>query len=342
MHEFGRISRRHVLHVGATAMLAGITSRVPALGQDKPGKLPIRIVNAAGNANFVMQDLLQSQGILDALGLQPSFQNVQDGAKAAAMVVKGEADACMQAGFGPVLPEIEKGARIKVVSGGALLAPQTVYTTKADIRTVKDLVGRTVGTGAMGAALHQKMVALLRKKGVDDKSVKFVNVGSSANIFKAVVAGQVDAGPGDLDVLADIAKHGVYTLADSNMWTELSEYTNQAAFTSDAAIAGKRDAVVRAIASYARLYRFLQSPQSKEVWITTAAKIKKTAVPADADPQWKFYQDAKPFPPGIAISEARVRYIQELNVSMGLQKQVLPFAQVADMSLAADALKLIA
>ena len=102
----------------------------------------------------------------------------------------------MQAGFGPVLPEIEKGARIKVVSGGAMLAPQTVYTTKADIRTVKDLVGRTVGTGAMGAALHQKMVALLRKKGVDDKSVKFVNIGSSANIFKAVVAGQVDAGPG--------------------------------------------------------------------------------------------------------------------------------------------------
>ena len=72
MHEFGRISRRHVLHVGATAMLAGIASRVPALGQDKPGKWPIRIVNAAGNANFVMQDLLQSQGILDALGLERS------------------------------------------------------------------------------------------------------------------------------------------------------------------------------------------------------------------------------------------------------------------------------
>ena len=36
------------------------------------------------------------------------------------------------------------------------------------------------------------------------------------------------------------------------MWTELTEYTNQAAYASVAAIAEKRAAIVRTIAAYAR------------------------------------------------------------------------------------------
>jgi len=37
-----------------------------------------------------------------------------------------------------------------------------------------------------------------------------------------------------------------------------------------------------------------------------------------------------------------LRYMQAVNVSFGVQSGILPFAQVADMSLAADALKLLA
>jgi ABC-type nitrate/sulfonate/bicarbonate transport system substrate-binding protein len=303
--------------------------------------LRIRVVNTAGYSVFIFQQLLQSTGILESLGIEPANTNVRDGATATQILLKGEADVCMQAGFGPVLAEIDRGAPIKVLSGGTLVSPQTVYSSKPDIRVLKDLAGRTVGTGAMGAAMHQKMVALLRKKGIDESTVRFVNVGSTTNIFKAVVAGEVDAGLADLDVYADQARYGVHSLKDADMWTELTEYTNQAAYASTATIAGKREAIVRIIAAYAKLYRFLQSPDSREIWMRTSAEIYKTPIPSEPDPQWKFYQEARPFPPGIALTPERIRYIQELNVSMGLQKKVHAFEEVADMSLAAEALRLI-
>ena len=43
----------------------------------------------------------------------------------------------------------------------------------------------------------------------------------------------------------------------------------------------------------------------------------------------------------ITLSEERVRYMQELNLSLGTQKKMLPYEQVVDASLAGDALKLL-
>ncbi len=334
------ISRRNALRLTLLPFVSALSIPEALLAQGAP-KARIRIVNTSGNSTFILQDLLNTTGILDSLGLEATHQNVADGTKATEAILKGDADVCMQAGFGPVLTEIDNGKKLKVISGGSLLAPQAVYSAKPEIRQLKDLVGKTVGTGAMGAALHQKMVALLRKKGIDDRQVKFVDVGSTANVFKAVVAGTVDAGPADLDVYADQAKYGVHSLSDANMWTELSEYTNQAAYTSQTMIDEKRDVLIRTIAAYAKIYRFFQTAQSLEAWVSTSAKLFKTPLDGEPDPQWKFYQDAKPFPPSIAITADRVRYIQELNVSMGLQKNVLPFEQVADVAMAAEALKLL-
>jgi ABC-type nitrate/sulfonate/bicarbonate transport system substrate-binding protein len=303
--------------------------------------LSIRIINTAGNGNLILQDLLQSQGILGSFGLAATHANVADGAKATEALLAGAADVCMLAGFGPLLPEIEAGTKLKVIGGGLLLAPQAVYARDPAIRELKDLVGRTVGTGVMGAALHQKMVALLRKKGIDPASVRFVNVGSTVAVFKAVVAGTVDAGPADLDVYADQARYGVHSLVDGNMWTELTEYTSQASYATDAAIALKRDAIVRALAAYAKVFRFVQDPASRDAWVAASARVLKAPAGGEPDPLWKFFQSSQPFPAQIALSPERVRYIQALNVTMGLQKAVLPFAQVADMSLAAEALKRI-
>ncbi len=303
--------------------------------------IPIKIINTAGNGTLILQELLQTQGILKSVGLDATHENVADGAKATAALVNGTADVCMLAGFGPLLPEIEAGARMKVIGGGLLLAPQAVYSGDPAIRELKDLVGKTVGTGVMGAALHQKMFALLQKKGVDPATIEFVNVGSTVNVFKAVVAGTVDAGPADLDVYADQAKYGVHSLADGNMWTELTEYTSQASYTTDAAIGSKREAIVRALAAYAKLFRFVQRPESRDAWVAASAGVLKTPVGGEPDPQWKFFQEAKPFPARIALTAERVSYIQALNVTMGLQKKALPFAQVADMSLAAEALQLL-
>src|SRR5262245_5803868 len=52
-------------------------------------------------------------------------------------------------------------------------------------------------------------------------------------------------------------------------------------------------------------------------------------------------KEHKPFAVDLVLSPERVRYMQDLNVSLGVQKSVLPFERVCDMSLARDAVKLL-
>ena len=74
------------------------------------------------------------------------------------------------------------------------------------------------------------------------------------------------------------------------------------------------------------------------------AQGRQAAVPTPdlhaAQAQWKFYQERKPYALGLVIGEDRMRYMQEINIAMGLQTRILPFRDVADMSVAEAALRL--
>ena len=118
-------------------------------------------------------------------------------------------------------------------------------------------------------------------------------------------------------------------------------YTYQASYGSDRAIATKREAIVHTLAAYGRLYRFLGEAKSREPFIKAFAAAISKDNREDAEAQWQFYHDHKPFAIDLVLSEERVRYMQDLNVSLGVQKRVLPYDQVCDMSLARDAVKLL-
>jgi ABC-type nitrate/sulfonate/bicarbonate transport system substrate-binding protein len=157
-----------------------------------------------------------------------------------------------------------------------------------------------------------------------------------------VVARTVDAGPSELDYEGQEAKYNVHGLVDGKFWDGLPEYTNQATYASERAIVERRDAIVRTLAAYAKLYRFISSPQSRDAYLAARATALNKDEPAEALAQWNFFQTHTSFAVDLVLSEERVRYMQELNVSLGVQKGLLPYDQVADMSLARDALKLVA
>jgi ABC-type nitrate/sulfonate/bicarbonate transport system substrate-binding protein len=333
-HANSRLDRRDVLCAGAAAAFSLVAPR-PLIAADR---LKVNIVNTSGNTNVVLAALLKQEGIFEQLGLDANILHVSDGSKLIGSLLSGETDMCGLSGFGQVLPAIEKGAKLKILAGGALLGLQGILTKNPAIKTVTDLEGRTVGTGSPGALLHQLVVALLRKRGIDERKVKFVNVGSSPDVFRAIVAGTIDAGPCELWLGG---RFGTHTLEDGRFYADLPEYTYQASYASDRAIATKRDAIVRTLAAYRRLYQFLGETKSREPFLKAyGAAINKDNREA-AEAQWQFYYDRKPFAVDLVLSEQRVRYMQDLNVSLGVQKRVLPYEQVCDMSLARDAVKLL-
>jgi ABC-type nitrate/sulfonate/bicarbonate transport system substrate-binding protein len=341
--EYKSLDRRRALLLSAAALTTTMCSRRqpgPAL-RSPTTQMPVNIVNTAGTFAATVQQLMKDRRYLEDLGLRPNFISVADGSKVIGALVSGDADICTASGFSPVLPAIERGGHLKVIAGSEVLLLHLVYSCRPEIRRVKDLEGRTVGTGPVGALLHSIMVALLRKHGVDPRKVKFVNVGSSADVFRSVVAKVVDAGPSELDYQGEEGRYAVHGLVDGNFWDNLQEYTNQASYASERALAERRDVLVRTLAAYARLYRFISSPVSKDAYLAARATALNKDEPTEALAQWNFFQQHQSFALDLMLSEQRIRYMQELNVSLGVQKAVMPFERIADMSLARDAITLL-
>jgi NitT/TauT family transport system substrate-binding protein len=332
------LGRRQFL-TGA-AVMAVATVALPRFGiAAEPAR--VSIANTQGGNTLVMQELLRRLGYLAELGVEAQTRNILGTTKLVEALVNGDADVCLYSGFGPVIAAIEQGAPVKIVAGANLPPPQVVFAKSPAITRLKDLEGKTVGVGPSGALLHQIMVGALRKVGADPSKVTFVEIGNSFQVFRAVADGKVDAGPSESSYLDVQDKHGVHALSDGKMWETLPTYTNQASYASTAAITGKRDALVRTLAAHAKLYRFVQDPKSWDAYAAARKVALKDDSPEEARSQWDFYQTRKSWAEDLAISEQRVRFIQELNVAMGLQSKVLPYEQAVDPSLARDALKLI-
>jgi ABC-type nitrate/sulfonate/bicarbonate transport system substrate-binding protein len=294
-----------------------------------------------GVTGLALHEMAKEAGFFDTFGVQPNVVPVGDGTKATAALLGGSSDICMWSGFNQLTPAIERGAKLKIVAGALSLSSMCIFTKNDSIRTVKDLEGKTIGIGALGAVLHQMLVLLLRKKGVDPAKVTFRNVGSSAEIFKAVVAGTVDAGPSEVDVLDQQEKYKVRALQDGKLWDEIKEYTNQASYATDVAIAKKRDALVRTLAAYGKAYRFVSAPGSLPAYLRARTGLTGPSHAGEATTFWNWIQQSKPYATELLLTEQQIRLVQELNISLGVQKTPLSMAQVADMSLANDALKLL-
>jgi ABC-type nitrate/sulfonate/bicarbonate transport system substrate-binding protein len=339
------VTRRTVLGcaAGAAALVAiSPFDKLMAAGSAKLADLPytVNIVNTSSNATLVQQELLKQLGYFDEFNVKTTTVNVADGSKLMGSLISAQSDICVLSGFSQVLPAVEKGAQLKVVAAANQLITQALYTSNPNIKKVEDLKGKTIGTGAVGALLHQMMVALLRKHGVNPADVQFVNVGSSADVFKSVVGGRIDAGPAMTDVYDQQAQYGVHAIAD--FWSELPEYPYQGSYASQTAIDGRREGLVRVLAAYCKLYRFMMDdPSAEEAFM----KAYKTAIGTSDEAQGrmmiKFTRQNRTYTRDLILTPAQVDYMQALNLEFGIQKVKLPFDKVVDLSLAKEATKLI-
>lgn len=332
------IGRRGFL-AGGVAGLGSLAFGGLAFGQAKA--IPVRVANAAGNVNLALHQMMIDMKFLQEFGLEPNVITVADGSKIVGGLVGGDLDLSTMSGFGQIFPAIEKGGKMKVLGGAMLLPSLALFTGKDNVKTLKDLEGKTVGSGAVGSLVHQLTVAILKKKGVDYTKVRFANIGASGDVFRAVTVGTVDAGVGELSLLEQQEKFKVRAIPEGNMSVELPEYTYQGAYTTDQVIETKRDMLVRTMAAYGKLYRHLHKPSSKEDFFRARSVSAKNASVEENEILWRSLQNYKPYAENLELSPERIEYMQKLNVELGVQKGLVPFAQVADMSIARDAVKLL-
>ena len=337
MGHIGPLTRRAWL---AASAAAGVTA---GLARAAEAPLDVAIANQDGTGTHILTELMLDQHYFDQFGLRPKFNFLLGSQLIIDSLTSGRSDLCMGSGCNAVIAAIAEGAPLRLLAGANQRIVQAIFSAKPEIRTLKDLEGRRVGSGPKGQLVHQIIVAAMLKQGADPSKVEFVNLGASATIFKAVAKGEIDAGTGEADVYENQARYGVHVLEHGVLWDELPNYSQQASYASLAAIKARREPLVRTLAAHAKAYRFLQTPASHDAYLKArAAGLPGPVDPAESETQWSFYQRLKPFAVNLVLTEPQVRYIQELNVAMGLQKQVRPYDAIVDSSLAREALKRLA
>ena len=331
--------RREFLLNGLAAGAAVASAAPTPAAAPRAGALErVNVVTTAGTTQLVLSALMSDLGYFAEFGLAPNIINVADGNKVVAALISGSMDVCPTSGFTQVLAAIGRGAPLKIIAGGAIKNFYAIFSGNPAVRTLKDLEGRSVGVGALGSQLHQIMIALFRKYGVDAAKVTFANVGASTDVFRAVRARVVDAGAAEVWLQGE---SGLHILEHGRLYESLPEFVNQAAFATERTLSQKRSLIVRTLAAYARVYRFIMSGDSQLAFVAASARALGRNDPESARSQWRFYREIQPFAGELVLAEDRVRDMQELNVLTGSQSAVMPYVKVADMSLAREALKLL-
>lgn len=294
-----------------------------------------------GTTELALLELARSQGFFAHFDLEPEVLLVSDGSKCLAALVSGASDMCIWSGFNQVPPAVARGARLKVLAGGLMLSSLCMFSGRPNVRSIADLAGKVIGIGAPGSVIYQMTILLLRKKGVDLSRVEFRDVGSTADILKATIAGTVDAGLAGVDVLGQQDKLGIHVLSDGLLWKEIPEYTNQASYAADAAISKNRKGLIHVLAACAAIYRFVSGPNSRDAFVSAWQKATGKSDVSEATTQWRWIQNNQPYDVNLLLSDSQIDYVQQMNVEFDVQKAVLPITRIADMSLAKEALKLL-
>jgi ABC-type nitrate/sulfonate/bicarbonate transport system substrate-binding protein len=330
------LHRRQIL-----AGSAGLAASALLPGCSAGDSSRLRVVMTQGISGLAIHELAKQQGFYTKFGVETEVLQVSDGAKCVAALLSGAADICAKSGFNQLTPAIERGAELTILAGALNLASLVMFTAQPGITSIADLTGKSLGIGAPGSVVHQMTVLLLKKSGVDPESVTFRNVGSNADIFKAVVSKTIDAGLSDVEAMDQIARFDVRALPDGKLWERIPDYTNQASYASRKAMATKRDQMVRVLAAWASAYRLASSPGSKTAYLKAHAAAVGESQPGKAATLWTWIQENQPYATNLVLSDERIELVQQVNVDFGVQKVVLPARDIADMSLAREAVGLL-
>ena len=300
----------------------------------------VRIAVNPGLENATLTALMKQQDYLKQFGVDVLFVEAPGASGPFNAITSGAADICMTSSYNGVLAQIAKGANIKIVGTGMKKTALAIFARQNRVKTLYDLPDKTVAVGPPRGLLHVLMLELLKEKGIDATQIYFVNKGSNDGCYQAVLKGEADACCSSISHLHD--SDGLAVIDGGNLWQSLPKYTFQTAYASEVALRDKHEGLVGAMAAYGALYDYLMSPGAHDAFFAARQHAEKKFNAPSAQAVWDFIQTQRPYSSDLSLTKSDMAYQQKINIGSGGLKHLLPFASVADMSVAKTAAKLLA
>jgi NitT/TauT family transport system substrate-binding protein len=214
--------RRRAVLKGAAALASGALA-APAIVARAQGK-SLKLAFCSQLLCIIPYTVAKSQGFYEKEGLDLELVYARGGGAAMEAFVGGAVDYGATA-LDVALEAYNKGAPIRrFLSTGKLplFALAVAPKMAAQITTLKDLAGKTVGVSGLGNADHALALYLLKQAGVDTGKVQFATLGP--NLLEALRQGAVDAGLVQEPALTLIVQSGGRVLVNAMDSADAKKY----------------------------------------------------------------------------------------------------------------------
>jgi sulfonate transport system substrate-binding protein len=216
------LSRRSVLKGAAL-----VTALVPAAGvkQARAQAKQIKLAFCSQLLCVVPYEMARAGGHFKTHGLDVVELVYTRGGNAAMQALVGGAVDYAATALDVAIQAYVKGAEVRrfATTGRLpLFALATAPKTADQIRTVKDLEGKTVGVSALGQADHALLLYLLKLANADAGKVQFATLG--VNLLETLRQGQVDAGLVQEPALTLLVRAGARVLVNGMDTEDAKKY----------------------------------------------------------------------------------------------------------------------
>jgi sulfonate transport system substrate-binding protein len=210
------LSRRSMFK--GAALIASVLPAVhPTRSEAQTSPLkPVKIAYCSQLLCGVPYEVARSAGLFKQHGLDVELVYTRGGNAAMQALVGGAVDYAATALDVAIQAYANVGADIRrfMVTGRLpLFALVTAPKAAEQIRSIKDLEGKTVAVSALGNADHSLTLFLLKQAGVDPGKVQFATMG--VNLLEALRQGQIDAGVVQEPALTLLSKSGARVLMNA-------------------------------------------------------------------------------------------------------------------------------
>jgi NitT/TauT family transport system substrate-binding protein len=229
------VSRRALLK-GASLIASVLPVARPAGAQGRQIKLAYCSQLLCG----VPYEVARSANLFKSHGLDVELVYTRGGNAAMQALVGGAVDYAATALDVAIQAYVNVGADIRrfAVTGRLpLFALVTAPRTANQIRSVKDLEGKTVAVSALGNADHALALYLLKEAGADAGKVQFATMG--VNLLEALRQGQIDAGLVQEPALTLLEKSGARVLVNAMNLDDARKFLGGAYEFMGVAVRGK-------------------------------------------------------------------------------------------------------
>lgn len=300
-------------------------------------KVKVGMIPAGSASGFI--NMAQEKGYYKDCGVDLEVVQVSSGAQLSPAIVSGSVDMAIESPQQLLIATQQGVFHAKVIGSAEDGLPWAIFGGKG-ITSLQQLQGKSIATSSTTSLNTIVASLILKKNGIDPSTIKWVNAGSNADKYKAVVNGVTVGASAPSDYIPQAKKDGVNVLTTAAK--DLPEYPRWTVIARDDFLSAHADAATCYLAALMRGERYaFDHPDEAKALAAKDIGGGTTATDPIVTDMYQQIVDDKLINRNAEVPVAKLDFQQQALIDLGLLKAKIPLDKIYDDQYRQAALKLV-